>query len=87
MGEDLSSGPTDLSPDHSTCRNCTKPITWSEYSYVHDDNGFADCGVKITGGTVVGVGVTLDPDISGGGVTVAEPVTWDGFVPRRTVNR
>lgn len=34
-------------PDHSTCITCKKPITWNEWSYTHDDTGFADCGITL----------------------------------------
>lgn len=34
------------SPDHSTCSSCGEPISWDEICYVHDDTGFADCGIK-----------------------------------------
>lgn len=36
-----------FSPDHSTCLNCKKPITWDDWSYIHDDTGFADCGIAL----------------------------------------
>jgi len=32
-------------PDHTTCLNCGKPISWDDYSYIHDASGMADCGL------------------------------------------
>jgi len=49
-------------PDHVPCRHCGKPISWDEICWTHDDTGFADCGVTISGGTNLG-GIIMDPDI------------------------
>ena len=55
-------------PDHSTCRNCGTAISWDEYSYTHDDTGFADCGIMFTGGTLKpykdGLNLLVNPEIT-----------------------
>ncbi len=73
---DLSTGATDNSPDHSTCYHCKTAITWDEYTYVHDNTGFADCGVRILGGTKTLSGLIINPDIASDFTTIAEPITW-----------
>lgn len=68
------------SPDHSTCRNCGTPVTWDDWCYVHDANGFADCGLVVSGGTPLAPGVLLNPRMSplaAGQTGRAEPVEWD----------
>lgn len=71
---------TATSPDHSTCRHCDQPITWDEVCYTHDDTGFAECGVTITGGTEVAPGVTVNPRVRAPSGKHrdkrAEPVEW-----------
>lgn len=72
----------EFSPDHSECFHCHKPITWNEYTYVHDDTGFADCGIVINGecaqGRINGVlhNIVIDPDVTTTMKTMAEPITW-----------
>lgn len=67
-------------PDHSTCRHCAEPITWDDYSYVHDATGFADCQIAFSGGKKRG-NLLLDPDITVAEGPAkgkrAEPVEWD----------
>ena len=53
---------TEQTPDGVPCRHCGKPIFWDEICWVHQ-NGWADCEVTITGGTHIGTGVVLDPEI------------------------
>lgn len=75
MGEDISSGPDARNPDHTTCRNCGQPITWSEYSYVHDSNGFSDCGIVISGGArITEQEATQGVTLMGGQAAVGIPV-------------
>ena len=67
------------SPDHSTCRNCGQRISWDDYSYTHDSNGFADCGIVISEGTRIG-GCAIDPNIRQSSTKkrrYAEPMEWD----------
>lgn len=84
---DLSTGPTYRSPDRSKCRNCEKEITWAEYSYVHDHNGMADCGVIFLKSsqqdeTFDDIGILINPMmlIEHQYVNLrAEPVEWDEY--------
>lgn len=75
--------PTDDSPDHSYCRFCEEPITFQEVSYTHDSTGFADCGVRISGGkpaTFGGQKITINPEITTDpsyGGSQAEPMEWN----------
>jgi hypothetical protein len=46
-------------PDGVPCRHCGKPIFWDEITWVHG-NGFADCGLVVTGGDSV---LTVDPKL------------------------
>lgn len=67
------------SPDRSACRNCGEPISWDEICYVHDKNGFANCGLTVSGGRSVGAALinpilTVDPAAGGKN---AEPVEWN----------
>jgi hypothetical protein len=53
-------------PDHVPCRHCGVPISWDEICWTHDDTGFADCGLVISGGKSVGRSrgeMILDPDL------------------------
>lgn len=61
--------PDALSPDNSLCEHCKEPITWDEVCYVHDNTGFADCGLVISGGTKSMDGITVDPTF-----TVTDPL-------------
>lgn len=79
---------TDTMPDHSICMYCGLPISWDEYTYTHDDVGWADCGVIMTGGQIrkalVVNGVAfpappgkvwrVNPDVTGTAITTAQPV-------------
>jgi hypothetical protein len=53
-------------PDHVPCRHCGLPISWDEICWIHDNTGFADCGLTMRGSKVV-VGETMyaviDPDL------------------------
>lgn len=54
-------------PDHVPCRHCGAPISWDEICWTHDDTGFADCGLVISGGTSVGKSrgaMILNPDLN-----------------------
>jgi hypothetical protein len=51
----------EVTPDGVPCRHCGKPIFWDEICWVHD-NGFADCGLSIEGGTRIDR-IIMDPDI------------------------
>jgi len=53
---------TEPTPDHVPCRHCGEPISWDEITWVHDNTGFADCGLVITPGIRFG-SVILDPDM------------------------
>lgn len=70
-------------PDHSTCVHCGVGITWDEWSYVHDDSHFADCGIIKIGGNWVdlpdGTKIHYGYDIRqiSGVKTVARPVEMD----------
>lgn len=55
---------TEPTPDHVPCRHCGVPISWDEMCWTHDDTGFADCGLVISGGTHM---------ISGGVVGIVNP--------------
>lgn len=80
------------SPDHSTCRYCGHPISWDDYGYTHDANGFAECGLVVNGGgkgarlipgrivrAIRAAGGTFDPVMAvdqAYGGKHAEPVEW-----------
>lgn len=66
-------------PDHSTCRHCGIAISWDEYSYTHDDTGFADCGIVFSGGQrTSGGSFLLNPEITMTRTdgARAEPIEW-----------
>ena len=54
-------------PDHSTCRNCKKPISWGEHCYAHDDSGMMECNREWTNGSHI-------DHLRDGVRTYAEPV-------------
>ena len=69
---------TDETPDGVPCRHCSQPIFWDEICWVHD-NGFADCGLVISGGVNFGAGpeVVINPKLTVEGPhkgKMAEPV-------------
>jgi acetoacetate decarboxylase len=79
-------GNVELTPDHVPCRHCGKPISWDEVCWTHDDTGFADCGVEVSGGQplenkfagqdgefIVTSAVLKNPQVVGGGQTCALP--------------
>ena len=52
----------EVTPDHVPCRHCGASISWDEVCWVHDDTGFATCGVVMSGGITDGY-VTYNPNI------------------------
>jgi hypothetical protein len=54
---------TEQTPDGVPCRHCSKPIYWDEVCWVHD-NGFADCGLVVYGGTKISSLITTDPQFA-----------------------
>jgi hypothetical protein len=77
-----------FTPDHVSCRSCGKSISWDECCWTHDDTGFADCGVQVTGGLPLNGSlitregecrVLVDPEIQRtGAATTAQPVgDWE----------
>jgi hypothetical protein len=52
---------TEPTPDGVPCRHCGAPIFWDEICWVHA-NGFADCGLQVVGGKVIG-DFSIDPEI------------------------
>jgi hypothetical protein len=40
-------------PDGVPCRHCGLPISWDEICWTHNDTGFADCGLVISGGNAI----------------------------------
>ena len=68
-------------PGHVPCRHCGKSISWDEICWTHDDTGFADCHLTISGGTLLGIAgspseVLVEPTLSKpvDATTRAEPV-------------
>lgn len=53
-------------PDHVPCRHCGVPISWDEICWTHDDTGFADCGLTVSGGISVpgAPSVIMNPTLS-----------------------
>lgn len=69
--------PVPETPNHVPCRHCGHLISWDEICWTHDDSGFADCGLTVSGGRDIGGGVVANPDIvqkSGFDGKRAEPV-------------
>lgn len=69
------------------CKHCGAPITFDDWCHVHDDTGFADCGLKIEGGTLMPAGdltLRINPTITKTSMktTYAEPMEEQhGFQP------
>ena len=67
-------------PDHVPCRHCGVPISWDEVCWTHDDTGFADCDLHLTGGKRIDAGdvdIIVGPKLNIAGPNAgkkAEPV-------------
>lgn len=64
-------------PDGVPCRHCKQPIFWDEICWVHR-NGFADCDLTIGGGTKIGRGLTLDPELKVDGPNAGQHAEPEG---------
>ena len=50
-------------PDHVPCQHCGLPISWDEICWVHDNTGFADCGLVIRNARMKFGSVIVDPQL------------------------
>lgn len=58
-----------------SCKHCGKAVEFDQWSYVHKDTGWANCGVESVGGDRrYGGGISVNPAVCGDSATVATPV-------------